>query len=712
MRLRIHDPGHVGLHRAIRAAIGTTAALVLALTLLPGTPAGVLAAFGSIALLGTADFGGSTRRRTLSILATGVAGALVIVIGGLAAASVWSIVPVTFVITGSLAFLVALRGTFASACPALTTVYVASAMVATSLSDIPDLLAGWGLAVAVALPVTLLILPRRNLAPVRSACIAALHALAGAAHDRSHGRSMDAAPIEAAHVQLRDSYLGNPFRAAGLNRSDRALQVLVGQLEALLTAMTRGPGYSAPMSPLPETAELIVASADALDAQADALAHPGHTPPRVQPVADLWDAQWASAVTLLGQEAYGDPAARVQVVDAAFPDRAFAISVIRLGILVRRVLRLEPEDLSSSVHSIPQPPLARPWRELASQVTLRSPWMRAALRTGVALALATLIVEVIGLAHGFWVLLGVIATLRMDGVATLRTSLLAVAGTFAGALLGYVLLVTEATHPVLMWIAFVIVIFLAVYTQATTAYVIGQAAFSLFVIVAFSVISWPPQIKTVDERFTDILVGAAISVLVALLMWPRGVAAGLLGNVTQAIRQGCTLLTNAVEDFLRGPGRVTPAELTEMSAAFSRSREVVEVSLSSRSADAIERAQEWEGVIDNIRTLTVTAHLIADWSADGPPMDATVPALTGPIEADAGSAVAAWQGTIRKINREATESVAAEPDSVAAIEQVAGHVDLTSAVIAGRLVSAIWTHGWIRMTYRAGLLAPVPAPRA
>lgn len=709
MQLRIHDPGRVGLHRAVRAAIGTTVSLVLALTLLPGTPAGVLAAFGSMALLGTADFGGSARRRTTSILATGVAGAILIVVGGLAAASVWSIVPVTFVITGSLAFLVALRGTFASACPALTTVYVASAMVAVSFTDIPALLAGWGIAVAVALPVTLLILPRRNLAPVRRACVGALRALAAAAHDRAQGKPMDAAVIDAAHEQLRDSYLGNPFRAAGLNHADRALQVLVGQLEALLSAMTRGSSYSDSMSPLPDTAELVLASADALDAQAGALALVDPSPPRVRPVADLWGDQWSSAVRVLGDDAYGTPAARVQVVSAAFPDRAFAISVIRLGILVRRVLGQPPDELGASEHTIPQPPAAHPWRELASQATLRSPWMRTALRTGVALALATLVVEVIGLAHGFWVVLGVIATLRMDGVSTLRTSLLAVGGTFAGALVGYALLVTEGTHPVLMWIALVLVIFLAVYTQATTAYVIGQAAFSLFVIVAFSVINWPPQLKTVDERFTDILVGAAISVLVALLMWPRGVAAGLLGNVTEAIRQGCELLTNAVEDFLRGPGRVTPGELTEMSAAFSRSREVVEVSLSSRSADAIERARAWEGVIDNIRTLTVSGHLIADWSGDGPPVATTVPPLTAPLQADLDGAVSAWKGTIRRIEGETVAAVVG-PDSLTDFQQVAAQVDLTNPAIAGRMVSSIWTHGWIHITYRAGVLAPVPAP--
>jgi len=712
VRLRFNDPGRVGLHRAVRAAIGTTAALVLALTLLPGTPAGVLASFGSIALLGSADFGGSARRRIISLLATGFAGVVVIAIGGLAAGSVWSIVAVTFVVTGILAFLVALRGTFASACPALTKVYVASAMVTTSLSDVPDLLAGWGIAVAVAVPVTLLILPRRNLAPVRQACIGALRALASAAHNRSQGRVMDPAPIDAARTHLRDSYLGNPFRAAGLSRTDRALQVLVGQLEALLTAMTRGTAYSSPMSVLPDTADLVAASATALDAQARALDSTASAPPRVAPVVDLWVSQWASAVAVLGSDEYGPPPERVRIVHAAFPDRAFAISVVRLGILVRRVLRLVPEDLDETAHSIPQPPLAHPWRDLASQVTLRSPWMRTALRTGVALAVAVLVVELIGLAHGFWVALGVIATLRMDGVATLRTSLLAVAGTFAGALIGYVLLVTEATHPVLMWIALVLVIFLAVYTQATTAYVVGQAAFSLFVIVAFSVINWPPQLKTIDDRFIDIVVGAAISVIVALLMWPRGVAAGLLGNVTDAIRQGCTLLSHAVEDLLYGPGRVTPAELTEVSAAFTRSREVVEASLASRAPDSATRAQDWEGVIDDIRTLTVSAHLIAEWAGDGPPMAATVPELVAPIQSDLHTACEAWQQTVRRIDGATAEVRTPAPDSIAALQGVAGRVDLTSPTIAGRMVSATWTHGWIHMTYRAGLLAPVPAPAA
>lgn len=709
MRLRIHDPGHVGLHRAIRAAIGTTVALLLALALLPGTPAGVLAAFGSVALLGTADFGGSARRRTISIVGTGVAGALLIVIGGFAALSLWSVVLVTFVVTGLLAFLVALRGTFASACPALTIVYVASAMVATSAGEIPVLVAGWAIAVASALPVTLLVLPRRNLAPVRAACAQALSTVAHAAQRRGEGKPMDTAALESALQGLRDSYLGNPFRAAGLSPADRALIVLIGQLEGLLTAMLRGTSYNDPVSPLHDTSDLIQASAESLQEMASALDHRTAQAPRSARVAQLWGSQWQSAVTALGDPTNGDPGARVELVWSAFPDRAMALTVVRLSILVRRVLKCEPENLGAPGHTIPEPPAPHPLRELAHQATFTSPWLRTALRTGVALALATLVVEIMGIAHGFWVVLGVVATLRLDGIATLKTSLLAVVGTFVGASLGWIILDVEATHHVLLWIAFVGITFLAVYTQATTAYAIGQAAFSLFVIVAFSLVNWPPQLETATQRFTDILIGAAISVIVAVLMWPRGVAAGLLGNVSTAIRRATQLLSDAVSDLVQGAHRVTPEELQEMSGAFLRSKEVVEVSLASRAPGSVEHAQAWEGVIDHLRTLTVSGHLIADWSHDGPPIDQVVPSFADPLTADCRSVVAAWERTAREVDRTPPGDVPAEPDFIRTAQSLVSDVDLSDPQVAGRVVSSLWTHGWLHMSYRAGILAPVPA---
>jgi hypothetical protein len=708
VRLRIVDPGHVGLRRGVRAAIGTTAAMAISITLLPGTPATVLAAFGSIALLGTADFGGGTRRRAASLLATGLAGAVLVVIGGIAALSVPSIVIVTFVVTGGLTFLVVLRGAFANACPALTTVYVASAMVATSIDAIAPLLAGWAIAVAVALPITLLLLPRRNLAPVLAACVASLRTLADAIDDRAVGRPVDSAAIAASLAHLQGSYLGNPFRAAGLRKPDRALIVLIGQVEALLTALTRGGRYLEPVSALPRTHELIVSSGSCLRATADALDE-GSAAPSAGPVVDLWQEQWDSAVDALGRSSLGPPADRVDLVDQAFADRAMAIAVVRLNILVRRVLRQREEIFDESQHSIPEPPLAHPWRELSHQVSLRSPWMRLALRTGVGLALATLVVEIVGIDHGFWVVLGVIATLRMDGIATIKTSLLALAGTFVGALIGYAMLAAEGTHPVLLWIGLTLVTFLAVYTQATTAYIIGQGAFSLFVIVAFSLANWPPELTIASQRFIDIAYGAAISVVVALLMWPRGVVAGLVGNVIDAIRRASTVLEDAIADLVDGGHRVTPTELMESTAAFSRSREVVEVSLGSRAPDAIAQAHEWQQVIDNLRTLTVGGHLIAGWSSDRPPIDSLVPALGEPLESDAEHAARAWAGTIDTIEGRAPVEVPAEYDFLDVARRVADEVDLTDPDVSDRVVGAVWAHGWIRMAYNAARTADVPA---
>jgi uncharacterized membrane protein YccC len=385
-----------------------------------------------------------------------------------------------------------------------------------------------------------------------------------------------------------------------------------------------------------------------------------------------------------------------------------AISVVRLNILVRRVLRQREEVFDESQHSIPEPPLAHPWRELAHQMSLRSPWMRLALRTGVGLALATLVVEIVGIDHGFWVVLGVIATLRMDGVATIKTSLLALAGTFVGALIGYLMLAAEGSHPVLLWIGLALVTFLAVYTQATTAYIIGQGAFSLLVIVAFSLANWPPELTIASQRFIDIAYGAAISVAVALLMWPRGVIAGLVGNVIDAIRRASAVLEDAIADLADGGHRVTPTELMESTAAFSRSREVVEVSLNSRAPDAIAHAHEWQQVIDNLRTLTVGGHLIAGWSSDRPPIDSLVPALGAPLEQDARRATEAWTNTINTLEGSSPGKPPPESGFIATARHVAGQVELGNSDVADRVVGAVWAHGWIRMAYNAAVSAQDP----
>ena len=476
-------------------------------------------------------------------------------------------------------------------------------------------------------------------------------------------------------------------------------------------ALSRPAAATTPVGTLPGVHQLVRQSADALDRLARALSGRDRTPPTGLPLAATWEGQWDTAVSLLTDASAGTPENRVATVYGAFPDRALALSTIRLTILVRRVLGLPDEEYDESRHSIPAPPLTHPWRELAQQLTVRSPWFRLALRTGVALSLASLVVEVLGLDHGFWVLLGVIATLRLDGLATLKTSLLAVAGTFVGALIGYALLYVEIDRPVLMWGALVIASFLAVYTQATAAYAVGQACFSLFVIVAFSLANWPPELRTAGTRFVDILVGALISVAVALLLWPRGVVAGLRSNVAAAIRRATVVLGDAMADLVDGPGHLATGELTEMSGSFVRSKEVVEVTLTSREPDAAARAQVWEQVIDHLRTLTVAGHLIAGWAHDRPPIDSVVPSLAPPLRDDTAAVTKAWDAIAQQIDSSLGPRQGAHlglPPFPATTPVAAVQADLQDPAVADRLVGAVWSLGWLTMSYNAAAAARQP----
>jgi uncharacterized membrane protein YccC len=250
-----------------------------------------------------------------------------------------------------------------------------------------------------------------------------------------------------------------------------------------------------------------------------------------------------------------------------------------------------------------------------------------------------------------------------------------------------------------------------VYTQATTAYIVGQAAFSLFVIVAFSLANWPPDLGVAVERFEDIAYGAAISVVVALLMWPRGVLEGLRSNVAEAISRANAVLIGAVTDLVDGGHRVTSRELLESSAAFSRSEEVVEVSLASKSADATARANAWQIVIDNMRTLTVGGHLIAGWSSDRPPVESLVPALGPALIADARTTTSAWSRTAAMVEGTDPGPLPAQTALLDTARSVAAGADLADPAVSDRVVGAVWTHGWIHMAFNAAVSSQVPQLR-
>lgn len=708
MRLQVNDPGHASLRRAVRATVAVVAALALSLTIMPGTPGVVMAAFGGFALVATADFGGSVRRRIDAFVGCAIAGVPLILLGVASSISVAATIVVTFVVTSAMSYLAVLRGTVASAVPAMTIVYIVAVMVSGSLDETGVLLGGYAIALGVGLLVTLTVLPRRTLKPMTHACCAALRALAELQRRRDAGQEPDTEQLAAAMDGIRRASAGNPFRSTGLHRSDRALLILVGQLQALLTGVLRESTLHDATDVLPPGAELTRASAQALDGLADALEH-RRGQPSDDAVARLWLAQWESAVEVVSDPAQGAEQDRLRAVAHAFPTRLMGLATIRLTILVRRVLSLPDEDHSDYPIAIPQPPDYPTWGQLRAQFTLASPRMRTALRTGAALAAAAAVVEIVGFSHGFWVLLGALSVLRSDTSETLRTSLSALAGTFAGAIIGGGLLLVLTPDRWIYAALVVVTAFFAVYAQGTLGFVVSQAIFSIYVIVVFTFVDWPPDLSTAAARLEDIGVGIVVSVVVALLLWPHGVYAGLGRNVVQAIGACRRVLEGAMADFTHGGGHLGPDELTHMRMSMARAMEIVEVLVNSHARDAERRAAEWADVLDNLRTLSVAGVLIGTWAQGQPSVASLVPSLVGPLTEDTRRASQAWAQVSDALNgRGSTESPVIAPFVPRAVD-VMGDADLHARPVAERVVASIWQHSWLQVTDEAAVAALEPA---
>lgn len=712
MRLRIHDPGHVALHRGVRAAIGVPLGMALSLVLFPDTPAALITGFGILVTVAIADFGGMRAEQARAIGGTALAGIVVLTIGVLAGDHIWSAVLATFIVTAALSFVAVLHGAVASGAPAVMIMYVVSVSLGVPVSSLWPILGGWLVAMAFSLPLTLFVMPRRTTAPVRQATAGALRALADMAQRRAAGEAPDVDALVKAEADLQHSYLGNPFRAAGFSVRAQSLQILVAQVQGLLAAFIRGHGYFSELHRTPSTLRMVDETAADLRATAQALSAPDAPAPSGIPLASTWEDQWQEARQLLADATPAEAPQAVDTVLGMFPDRAFGLSAVRLTMLARRALGLPAEDFSPVLgqHTIPAPPVASIWHELRSNASLSSPWGRLALRTGLGISLAILVVEMVGLAHGFWVMLGVVSVLRFDTFTTLKTGALAIAGTLIGALLGVLIIVADDRNEPLMWIIFVGAVFLATWAPGALGFMLGQAAFSLFVIIAFSLIDWPPDLATVEQRVLDICVGVVLSIFVALLMWPRGVLRGLIDNVADAIAMGTRLLTGAVHALVDGPSDETRALPQEANATLTRAREVVEMTMSSTNPAVVTRAYAWQALLDHLRTLMVSGHLMASWAYDRPPIAQYAAPLGPPLDEECSAVSAEWICVADEVKGATATAEPVMPDTLSALKAAASTLDLSAPEVADRTLAAVWAHGWLLVTGHAARASVVPTP--
>jgi uncharacterized membrane protein YccC len=552
-RLRDRDPENDAARRALRAAIVLPVAAAVGFAIGSDSQTPLFAIFGSVALLITVDFPGNRAARALAYGGLGVNGLILITVGTLVAPIPWLAVSTMFV----LAVAVTLSGVLSEIVAAgqRSTLMIFVLPACTPAGPIPERLLGWLIALSLAVPAALFLLPPRHHDELRRHAARVCEALA----DRLDGLASDD-DVATAMGALRANFLGADFRPVGLTAGSRALVRVVDDLQWLSDRITDGSGEL-----LAEMRDPVVM---VLRESALVLSTPR--------VADR-DAHRASLATALGaQRVIAQTRYRDDIIEIlAEPNDATAIGVGR-KLLTRRTVsgcvgttgrmigiaaaadarpvwarvlgrRLPAGGAAERLLSESQALRSLPGGFLATRAVV----VRNSVRTGLGLALAVTVTHVFPVQHGFWVVLGAMSVLRSSALTTGTRVVRAVVGTILGFLLGVVFIELMGVEPVVLWLALPVVAFGSAYVPEVASFVAGQAMFTMMVLIIFNVIN-PSGWQVGLVRVEDVVVGAMVGAVVSVLLWPRGAAATVSRAVDAAVAAGATYLTAAVKRVTRG----------------------------------------------------------------------------------------------------------------------------------------------------------------
>ena len=546
-RMRVQpDPGRAGLRRAGRAALVMPATFAFAQFVIGNGQLTLFAAFGCFALLVMADFGGLRGPRALAYAAATAIGVVLIALGTLASVSPW-VGALVMLLVG---LVVSFAGMFGSYASAAQTALLLAFVIAVSIPAPPTALAprlgGWLIAGAMSLLAGVFLWPRFEQVALHRQAASACRALATLIEaQRSRAASPDlaqahvreaAAAAETAVSAVRLAYAATPMRPAGPARRDRAFVELLSELERFVEFTARPP-YQRPLLSayhpcLLEGNRLAVAVVETLAASA-ALLSGGGPPPDLlalhaalrthRAALDQWAGQALRTGTMPEDVLDGLEADDTLRVVASLTLALGSNAAIAAGVRADTATGIATEDvpieipLRAGVAGF----LQRVGQTIRTELAPTSSVLHNSLRVGLGLALAVLIAGLFQLNHAFWVVLGTLSALRSNALATGRTTLQALVGTLVGFAIGALFLVVLGTSTTVLWVILPVAVFLAAYAASAIGFVAGQAAFTLVVLLLFNLIT-PVGWQLGIVRVEDVAVGVGISVVVSVLLWPRG----------------------------------------------------------------------------------------------------------------------------------------------------------------------------------------------
>jgi len=626
--------------RAARATIVVPALLALTYKVLDNPQMALFAVFGGFATLVMAGFGGTRRDKFTAHLGLAAAGSALLIIGTMASAAVW----IAALVTVPVAFLVFFAGIIgpnaASGVTAGLLAFVLPVASAGGAATIPGRLAGWWLASAAATAAVLLLSPRSAGDQLRAAAGALARELAAVVENGLRGQQASTEAMVAAEHALLNAFGAAPFRPTGIAAADQGLSAVVRVLEwceALVADTFDGHldldcASAADRQLLATVARVLRETAMVLsggDARPDVAALEAA---REDSAAHMRAAAGALAAD---RDARGAADARVGVT------AALAVHAQTIAVATRNAA----EDALIASRRATAAMIAserRRWygqaggmtggaadtqgaggrrgaeRGLASllgatntamrHASLRSVQFVNSARGAVALAAAVAVADVLGVQHGFWVVLGTLSVLRTNASATGATALRALAGTAVGFIIGAALLLGIGTGQASLWAALPVAVLVASYAPGTAPFAVGQAAFTVTVLVLFNLLV-PVGWRVGVIRVEDVALGTAVSLVVGLLFWPRGAGSVVGDDLADAFRSGAAYLTQAV-GWVLGERAVAPDAAADAVTAGIRLDDALRGFLAEQGSKRMNRDDLSNLVMASLR-LRLTAHTLA-----------------------------------------------------------------------------------------------------
>ncbi len=649
--LRIRDPGLVAVRAAARAAIVVPVVFAICDLGLDSRQASVTGSFGAIAFLVFADFTGRPGPRLRANLGLAALGFLLIPLGTLCSRNVVLATAAMAAVAFVILFAGVLSGYAAAGGSAAVLMFILSVMVPAGPTAIPERLTGWTLACVTCIAALTFLWPSRPQRPIRTAQAAACRALGDLLRAWARAPAGPIAPLPASDAARaavdagEAAFAATPYRPSGPSGPTAAMAQLLDDLDWIFPFCVppRGGVVAGLEDRRAETHDTVAA---ALDACADGL-EGGDARPDLEAL-DATSHAAAVAFREWAESEGGEDAGRR--LHEVYRLRALTHGTWQLGRHALLATGRQAPDEQDPEAPAAAPELAEAGTEVLAHASMRSVWLRNSLRGAIALAAAVCIGQLVDAHNAYWIVLGTLAVLRSHALGTGSSVVQALLGTLAGILLGGAIVLATGTNDVVLWILLPPAVFAAAWAPKAVSFLAGQAAFSLLVLILFNLLE-PVGWRLGILRVEDVAIGCAVSLVVGLLLWPRGAAAVVRGAL-RASYDASTAYTATVVAILQG--RVAPQESRRAHRAAREAHDRLDTAfrqcLGERRAFDEAGLEAWGTVIAGAVRIRRTGHALsrsnAIWGVEARAHDsAAVHGESGALGVEM-DALATWFGAL------------------------------------------------------------------